>query len=169
MSAAPTLPRSESTGVPMRSEKTRTAATSAFRSNITAASDAKTVIGTPVVSQCANAFARTITGSGSGERTICSSVPSAKSCAKRRGSERRAARSAATQTIPGAMLRRSSVSAPTPSGTSVITTRKKNTVCRTSDFCRYARSRSRRIITRKSLSMGHLRIRAGLPAGGRKV
>jgi hypothetical protein len=64
--------------------------------------------------------------SGCGARASCSSVPSRWSSANRRGSESMVASSAATHSTPGASLRSSSGSGPTPSGNRLTTMMKKN-------------------------------------------
>jgi len=82
---------------------------------------ASTATGKPVVSQCAAILPDTSAGNDHGESAICSSVPSAKSPANRRGSDSSDASSAATHNTPGPSVARSVRSGVEARGNSVTT------------------------------------------------
>jgi hypothetical protein len=121
VSAAPIAPSSDSVGVPSTRPSDSTASSVPSSPNCIPNSGDAMASGSPVDAQCAAIFPEISAGSGYGESAICSSVPSAKSAAKRRGSDRSDASSAATQSTPGPSARRSAGSGPTPRGNKVTT------------------------------------------------
>src|SRR2546430_4213372 len=104
------------------------------------------------MTQWANTFAATVIPRGVAPSSICSSVPSAWSEANIRCRASIEASSAATQMTPGAIVRRSPGSGPTPRGKRLTTMTKKSSTVRTSELRRAASSRSRWMTHRSAAS-----------------
>ena len=124
VSAAPNVPITDSAGVPSNSDSTSPPYPAAGRFSSTASTGAATTSGTPVVSQCASALTLSAASSGNGAVARTSSVPSSKSSARMRSSDKRHASSAASHKTPAAIRPNRSDCGPTLKGTSTTTIRK---------------------------------------------
>src|SRR5882762_5336046 len=139
VSAAPIAPIRLRTGVPSAKDSARTPRSSGGKANCSAKTGEIRTRGRPDVTQWANTFAATVIPRGVAPSSICSSVPSAWSEANIRCRASIEASSAATQMTPGAIVRRSAGSGPTPRGKRLTTMTKKSNTVRTSELRRAGR------------------------------
>lgn len=156
VNAAPAVPNKDNTAVANPSATIATHHASTGKFNIAPATGVATTRGTPVVTQCATAFANATAAGCTPDTNTWSSDPSSASAPNIRSNGNNAANNPDANNAPGANRPNTSGTGPTPNGNNAATNTKNITAAKLSAGCRNAsrKSRKKRALMRGSKAGG---------------